>query len=360
MKLFTLTRLTKTSTTLLAYSILALVNFVTLAKANAQCLTCTNNLIVNGNFNTNVNSWTAYNGSISRITAYQQCSSSGSLSFDWTSSTGGFYQDLTTGFSVGTALTLNFWAGVHVNSFNAQFGLEFYNGTTFISKSTLQIDKILGGTPSMQNYTINATVPANTTRVRIIGTATGDFLKVDELCLNVVGCSNVTTGGVIGANQVGCNPYTSSPITELTAPIGGAGAFEYTWIRSTTASTYTAANAAQWTTIAGATSSSYNPGVLTEITYFVRMVRRSNCTEYKGVSNVIKIEVYNPINYLNNPGFETNADPNKFSTVTTKLGGSTGSRALLLSDAVAADKTYVKNWAPAPKVFYVKKDATNG
>ncbi|MFZ4544240.1 MAG: hypothetical protein ACOYOA_09345, partial [Saprospiraceae bacterium] len=357
MKLFTLTRLTKTSTTLLAYSILALVNFVTLSNANAQCLTCTNNLIVNGNFNTNVNSWTAYNGSISRITAYQQCSSSGSLSFDWTSGTGGFYQDLTTGFSAGTALSLNFWAGVHVSSFDAQFGLEFYNGSTFISKSTLQIDKILGGTPSMQNYTINATVPANTTKVRIIGTATGDFLKVDELCLNVVGCSNVTTGGVIGANQVGCNPYTSSPITEVTAPIGGAGALEYTWLKSTTASTYTSTNAAQWTTISGATSSSYNPGVLTQITYFVRLVRRANCTEYKGVSNVIKIEVYNPVNYLTNPGFETNADATKFNTVTTKLGGSTGSRALLLSDAVAADKTYVKNWAPAPKVFYVKKDA---
>ncbi|MEZ4980959.1 MAG: SprB repeat-containing protein [Saprospiraceae bacterium] len=44
-----------------------------------------------------------------------------------------------------------------------------------------------------------------------------------------------------------------------------------------------------WTLIPGAEDSGYNPGVLTENTYFVRVSKRQDCTDYVGVSNMVSI-----------------------------------------------------------------------
>ncbi|MBK9151772.1 MAG: carboxypeptidase regulatory-like domain-containing protein [Saprospiraceae bacterium] len=100
---------------------------------------------------------------------------------------GRFYQDVT-GIPVGTYMVLSFWGGVHNSSANTLFGVEFYNNNTYLSESTVQIDKILGGSPSMQFYTIHFVVPANTTKVRVIGKMNGDWLKVDQICLQTSSC----------------------------------------------------------------------------------------------------------------------------------------------------------------------------
>ncbi len=149
---------------------------------NASCTTCVNNKITNGGFNTNTTGWISANGNFTADNPYPQCSTAKNAMIQHTSGTAQFYQNVT-GIAVGSPVELSFWAGVHNNSFNAKFGLEFYNGSTFLSESKVQIDKILGGSPSMQYYTINAVVPPNTTAVRVIGSTTGDWLKVDEVCL---------------------------------------------------------------------------------------------------------------------------------------------------------------------------------
>ena len=158
---------------------------------SATCTTCTGNLVVNPGFNSNVNSWASYNGNFFKSTAYPQCGTAAHAEIIHTTGWAGFYQDITT-IPVGNQITLTFWAGVHQNSANSLFGLEFYNGSTYLSESTVQIDKILGGSPSMQFYTVTAIVPNNTNKVRIIGKINDDYLKVDELCLTTsLPCSNL-------------------------------------------------------------------------------------------------------------------------------------------------------------------------
>ena len=320
----------------------------------AQCQTCSGNRILNGSFESGIQSWQSWNGAISRNTLYSQCSSTGHIQFYQTGSTGGFYQEIS-GIPEGTQLTLGFWAGVYDSTPDAQIGIEFYGTAGLLNKSTVQIDRILGGNPSMNYYSINATVPVGATTVRVLGSTTSGYLKADEFCL-VGGCDNITDGGKIGSNQSGCAPFDPNEITSLVAASGGSGILEYSWLESTTSDTFPSSNPSLWVPTPGATAPTYNPGPLSETTWYVRLSRRTGCTEYTGKSNVVKIEVQTPPNVLSNGGFEQNADPGRFSSVTTKLGGTSGSRTFLLSDAVGADSTYLTNWGPASKVFYVKKD----
>ncbi|HAQ38235.1 MAG TPA: hypothetical protein DCQ58_06965, partial [Saprospirales bacterium] len=149
----------------------------------SQC-SCDNNLVTNGGFNTNVNNWSSYNGDFIKNNAYPQCGTTGHAQLYKTSGTwAGFYQDLST-IPSGTSLSLKFWAGVHDSDYDARFGFEFYYNSTLLSEATLQIDKELGGNPSMQFYVLDAVVPPTANKVRIIGKTTNGYLKVDEVCLN--------------------------------------------------------------------------------------------------------------------------------------------------------------------------------
>ncbi|NOT38636.1 MAG: hypothetical protein HOP11_14785, partial [Saprospiraceae bacterium] len=181
-------------------------SFLQLNTIQSQCV-CNNNQVSNGNFNVNTSGWTAYNGDLTVSNPYPQCGTPLHAQFRYDIGTfGGFYQDLFS-FSPGQLLDLKFWAGVHNSSPNAQFGFEFYNGTTLISSKTLQVDFILGSSGSgMQYYTILAFVPATTNKVRITGFCNGDFLKVDEVCLNLTACdpNDPTAGSGFCTQQTNC------------------------------------------------------------------------------------------------------------------------------------------------------------
>ncbi len=94
-------------------------------------------------------------------------------------------------------------------------------------------------------------------------------------------CNNVTSAGTIAANQSGVSPFDPAMLTQTAAPVGGSN-YEYKWQQSTDNST--------WTDIAGATSMTYDPGVLTTTTYFRRCTRSTNCTTWLN-TNVITITV---------------------------------------------------------------------
>ena len=156
-------------------------------KMAAQCATCTNNVVVNGGFDSNTSSWISSNGNFSAASPYPMCGTAKHAMIQRTSGTAQFYQDVTN-LTVGQSYQLTFWGGVHVPSFDAQFGVEFHNSnspssSTLISQSKLQVDKTLTGTPRMQFYTLSFTIPTGTLKVRVIGTATGDWIKVDEVCI---------------------------------------------------------------------------------------------------------------------------------------------------------------------------------
>ena len=150
---------------------------------------CANNIIINGDFEVNVSGWNFFNGNFYRNTAFPQCATLGHGEFAYNGippAYGGFNQTITT-ISGGSSFTFKTYGGVHVNTFDATVGLLFYDvNNVFISQLTQQVDAIL---PNMALYTINGIVPTNATKVVIQGLTNGNFLKVDEMCLQVTACN---------------------------------------------------------------------------------------------------------------------------------------------------------------------------
>jgi hypothetical protein len=172
-----------------------------------------------------------------------------------------------------------------------------YNAT-LVSNTALQI-----GTGGSTNSTTKYGMSAWLTLTKVTGPSVNtklDYKNVADLYFDLTNCSNptptcnnFTSGGTICCDQTGCAPFDPAPINNQTLPSGGTGNTEYLWLRSTTASTYTTANANQWQAISGATSQNYDPGQLSQTTWFIRCARRSGCTDYTGESNIIKVTVNN-------------------------------------------------------------------
>ena len=102
-------------------------------------------------------------------------------------------------------------------------------------------------------------------------------------------CNNVTNGGTIGGNQTVCAGDAANTLTNIASPSGGSGALEYLWLSSTTECP-TNINQA----VPGANNATYNPGVLTQTTKFVRCSRRAGCTDWTvGESNCVIVTVDN-------------------------------------------------------------------
>ena len=86
-------------------------------------------------------------------------------------------------------------------------------------------------------------------------------------------CDNVTYPGSIGYNQEFCEPDSDpDEIVSLTPAGGGSGEIEYIWLIKV--------GNGEWETIPGSTGASYDPGPLSQPTFFRRCARRSGCEEY--------------------------------------------------------------------------------
>lgn len=105
-------------------------------------------------------------------------------------------------------------------------------------------------------------------------------------------CCNVTAAGSIGNGQSNCGPFNPSTITNVASPSGGLGNIEYIWLSSTVNVPNTSGNP-YWNIISGATSATYNPGSISQTTYYLRCSRRAGCTAWVGESNVVAM-VVNP------------------------------------------------------------------
>ncbi len=91
------------------------------------------------------------------------------------------------------------------------------------------------------------------------------------------------TPGAIGSNQNFCGSGDPAILTQTTAPTGGSGVYTYQWQTSTTSATTGFAD------IAGATSESYDPTVVSQNTWYRRIVRSDNCAEIAG--NAVAVSV---------------------------------------------------------------------
>ena len=116
-------------------------------------------------------------------------------------------------------------------------------------------------------------------------------------------CDNVTLGGQIGfgnncaGSATVCNS-AAPQILNCASPSGGSGALEIIWLKAINnpncyPPSTTVDNIDQdqfWSVISGATGLTYNPGVLTQQTCFLRCVRRAGCTTYIE-SNIISVTI---------------------------------------------------------------------
>jgi len=107
----------------------------------------------------------------------------------------------------------------------------------------------------------------------------------------VTGCQgNITNGGRIGGQESICGMYDPSVVTSDIDPTGGSDAaqIEYVWLSSTTGCPKELIDQ-----VPGANGPTYDPGVITETTYFVRCARRVGCNIWVESNCVVK-EVYCP------------------------------------------------------------------
>lgn len=104
-------------------------------------------------------------------------------------------------------------------------------------------------------------------------------------------CNNLTSGGQIAGDQSECGTYDPAPITSVMLPNGGSGTIEYVWMTANEPIYPDASNASP---IPNSNSATYDPGPITQTTYYRRCARRVGCTVYAGESNDIVKEVTTP------------------------------------------------------------------
>lgn len=104
-------------------------------------------------------------------------------------------------------------------------------------------------------------------------------------------CSNPTNGGTIGTAQDIAPGSTPGGLTQTVAPGGSpVGTLQYKWQLSVTSSSSSFAD------IAGANSSSYSPGTLSQNTWYKRLVK-VDCESTWRESNVVQITVPNAVTW---------------------------------------------------------------
>jgi uncharacterized protein (TIGR02145 family) len=104
-------------------------------------------------------------------------------------------------------------------------------------------------------------------------------------------CVNPSNGGSIGNDQTGCGTFTPSLLTNLISPTGQTGGLEFKWQHSTTSSS------SGFTDIPGSNTASYNPGIITQTTWYKRIARVDCMPDWSGAveSNVVEMTVDNPL-----------------------------------------------------------------
>ena len=126
----------------------------------------------------------------------------------------------------------------------------------------------------------------------VIGCCTTLSVTPPATCSTAV-CDNVTNGGVIGYNESHCGAYDPEPIVSVEAPSGGSGDIEYVWLSSTEGCPWDASQA-----IPNSNSPTWDPGEITQTTWFLRCARRVGCDTFIE-SNCVMKEVVSGCNGCN-------------------------------------------------------------
>jgi SdrD B-like domain/SprB repeat/Secretion system C-terminal sorting domain len=162
------------------------------------------------------------------------------------------------------------------------------------------------GIPSGYEWTKKDNVPNNCKDSDVKANGQTDPFTIvsgqgNDLCFDAgihIICENVVYPGEICCNQTICEGDTPAAITQLVPASGGSGTLQYLWmeyIQVPPSPTST------WVGIPNTNSPNYQPGPLTQTSYFMRCVRREGCTTFFE-TNIVTITV-NPAGSAGCGGF---------------------------------------------------------
>ncbi|MFY7890833.1 MAG: collagen-binding domain-containing protein, partial [Spirosomataceae bacterium] len=159
---------------------------------------------------------------------------------------------------------------------------------TTLTASTCTIGSILWSTGATTS-SITVSPTSNTTYSATCVASSCPSATSNTLTVTVT--NNVTNGGTIAGNQTNCGAFDPVAFTNVTLPSGGNGTVEYVWMKSTTASTFTTANASEWFVIIGSTGATYDAPTVSTTTYYIRCSRTAGCSDYVGESNIVSVTI---------------------------------------------------------------------
>lgn len=143
------------------------------------------------------------------------------------------------------------------------------NPTTANSKTTDGGTGTANFTSSLSSLSAGTTYYVRAYATNAVGTGYGPNESFTTL--------SSTTAGSIGTAQTICSGSTPLSLTQIGAAGGGNSAYTYQWQSSS--------DDANWSSIGGATATTYTPGALTANTYYRRQATSSNC----GTANTTSI-----------------------------------------------------------------------
>ncbi len=102
-------------------------------------------------------------------------------------------------------------------------------------------------------------------------------------------CDNITDPGEIAGDEFLCGPGNDpGPIVETAPATGGTGNIEYLWMMTFENQPF---NPNTWIPIPNSNTPEYDPGPISQTTYYARCARREGCIEFLETSNIVVKEV---------------------------------------------------------------------
>lgn len=147
---------------------------------------CPGNVLTNPSFENTATGWSVSGGTLTFGTSYEMCGTYNGF-LNWSSGTAKLWQDVTV--AAGSVLSFKGYAGTHNPGLacSPKLSLIFYNSANaVISQADATVTWDVGSGNQLALYTINATAPAGTVKVRVQGSITCNTLKVDGFCLTIV------------------------------------------------------------------------------------------------------------------------------------------------------------------------------
>ncbi len=197
---------------------------------DCSCTNSAGNELLNASFENGTTGWNWSGGTLSTGTGYIACGAANGFN-NWTTGTAKVWQDVTV--AAGSGIVFKGFAGVHTPGLTCspKLSLIFLNASNVVIAQndvavTRDVDVYFG---QLEQYSISATAPAGTVKVRVQSAINCNTMKLDAFCLTVTPPTNSSIGdrvwndidgdGVQDANEVGLAGVTLTLLNAAGQPI---------------------------------------------------------------------------------------------------------------------------------------------